>query len=274
MIELSVCLPLFRAKYCAWIVLESLCRQQNIDFEWELIITEETFQESFGMDNIMNYVNRLKNVGCKRLKYLPLGLWVPLSNKIILMTKNCSKDSKIYTSVAADVYSPPQRLKSQYDLFKNRPEVDWAANGKTIVYDIKSEKTYLNDASLAKTISDATGRSVRMRIMRNFKFKNIRKGIDGTVFRFVEKFVESKGKVFTPYVDYESNSWMYGLNVHGLNNITMGLREQRFAGINRPPNIMDCPIDINTTIPIEIMRRLRKSKRYLNTHNKTGIRGL
>jgi len=38
MIELSVGLPFFRSKYIGWAALESLCLQENINFEWELII--------------------------------------------------------------------------------------------------------------------------------------------------------------------------------------------------------------------------------------------
>jgi hypothetical protein len=65
---------------------------------------------------------------------------------------------------------------------------------------------------------------------------------------------------------------MYGLNVHGLNNLTLcGVREKRFEGIDRPENIVDCPIDINKTMPSDIMKRLRRSKRYLHCHNRTGV---
>jgi hypothetical protein len=275
MIELSVCLPLFRAKYCGWIGLESLARQKNINFEWELIICEETFQEAMGIQNIMAFVPKLRKAGCARMKYIPLGIWIPLSTKIILMLKNRSKGSKIYCGAAADVYSPPGRLRYQYDLFKRKPEVDWCANGKTIVYDIKSERVYLNDSSLGERIrGDATGRSVRMSIMRHFNKTNVRKGVDGTIFRFCREFVESKGKEFIPYVDHETDNWKYGFNTHGFNNLTLGgAREMYFSGINRPSHIVDCPIAMKDTIPSDILKKLKRSKRYLNGHNKTGVMG-
>ena len=41
MIEMSVRMPLFRARYIAWLALESLCRQKRVTFKWELVIAEE-----------------------------------------------------------------------------------------------------------------------------------------------------------------------------------------------------------------------------------------
>ncbi len=70
MIELSVCAPFFRAKYIGWLALESLCRQKDINFEWELIISEEMFDEAMGKDVIMKYKSRLEDLGCVRLKYI------------------------------------------------------------------------------------------------------------------------------------------------------------------------------------------------------------
>ena len=52
MIEASVTLPLFRSQYIAWLQLESLCRQQDVDFEWELLIAEEQGDETIGIKRI------------------------------------------------------------------------------------------------------------------------------------------------------------------------------------------------------------------------------
>jgi hypothetical protein len=191
------------------------------------------------------------------------------------MLKNRSKGSKIYSGAAADIYSPPGRLRYQYDLMKNNKDIDWCAAGRTIVYDIKTERTFLCDSSLGRIRGDATGRSVRMSIMKNFNITDKRRGIDGTVFNFVKEYVESKGKEFYPYVDVETDNWKYGFNTHGMNNLTMGgHREKYFSGIDRPEHIIDCPIDINKTIPPDIIRRLKRTKRYLNCHNRTGVAGL
>ena len=272
MIELTVCLPFFRAQHIGWLVLESLCRQRGIDFEWELIIAQESFSEVFTKDKILKYAKRLDAVGCKRIKYLGFSNWVPLSYKLVCMLKQASKTSQIYSGAAADVYSPPERLKYQYDLLMNAKAVDWCAIGRSIVYDIASEKTYLNDSRLTDNLTDAVGRSIRMDIIKHFNVVHKKKGVDAAVFKFVQKYVEERGKKFLPFVDNETDNWKYGINVNGLNNITMAKRRQYFRGINRPKNIVKCPVDINKTIPPDIMDRLRRCKKILSQHNETGIR--
>ena len=51
MIELTVGLPMFRSEKIAHLAFESLCNQKNIDFEWELLIMEES-EERFGPDRV------------------------------------------------------------------------------------------------------------------------------------------------------------------------------------------------------------------------------
>jgi len=46
MIEMSVVMPLYRAKFIGWLAFESLIRQKGIDFEWELIIMQEKNDEA------------------------------------------------------------------------------------------------------------------------------------------------------------------------------------------------------------------------------------
>ena len=53
-ILLSVALPMYSAQSIAWLAMESLCRQE-CDFEWELLIAEETYPGSnfFGFANVV-----------------------------------------------------------------------------------------------------------------------------------------------------------------------------------------------------------------------------
>lgn len=53
-VALTCALPMYRAKDIGWLGLESLCRQEDIDFAWELIIMEEE-QECFGKANVLAY---------------------------------------------------------------------------------------------------------------------------------------------------------------------------------------------------------------------------
>ena len=273
MIELSVGIPMFRAKYCGWIALESLIRQEGIDFKWELVIAEEINNESFTKKRIFEYKDRLKKVGCVKIVYIPLKKWLFLSNKIAMMASKCSKSSKIYASNSADLYSPPKRLKSQYNLMTKRKIIDFTSSGRTIVYDIKTEKYYLNNGLMiverGGRITDGTCRTVKMSLMKALpKLANRRKSIDGWIWSFCKNHRERNKKKFELHIDLTSENWKYGLNVHGLNNLTFKVREKRFSGKRRPSHIIDCPIDIRETIPEEILDRLIDAKQYLTLHKK------
>lgn len=275
MIEMSVGVPMFRAKYCAWIALEGLARQEGIDFQWELIVAEEINDEPFTKQRILQeYSKRLKDVGCVRIKYIPLKQWMLLSNKMALLGRSCHKKSKIYASNSADLYSPPKRLKTQYDLMTKRKRIDFTSSGRTIVYDIKTERYYLNNSIMVVEkggrITDGTCRTVRMPLMKALpRLANKRKSIDGWIWNFCKSYMKAQGKKFEVHVDISTDNWKYGLNVHGLNNLTMNVREKRFAGKNRPRHIIDCPFDIRETIPADILERLKDSKQYLSKHKKT-----
>jgi len=274
MIEMTVAVPMFRAKYCGWIAIESLVRQTHVNFDWELIVAEEINDESFTKDRLMKYKKRLEAIGCVRILYIPLRYWEPLSDKFSLMCHSSFKKSRIFATNSADLYSSPRRLKTQYDLFMGNDNIDSCSSGRSIVYDIRSERIYLNDSSRRlikepnQRIVDGTMRCVRMDLMRRLPKKaNLRKSIDSWIYRESKKYVESIGKKFNHHLDLTTNNWKYALNVHGLNNITMKVREKRFGG-NRPYWIVKCPINIKNTIPPKILKRLRESKKYLNLHNR------
>jgi len=277
MIQLSVGIPMFRAKYCGWIALESLARQEGIDFKWELVVCEEarSKDEPFTKTRILEeYKERLSKVGCVRIKYIPLKNWLFLSNKIAKIAQNCDSKSKIYASNSADLYSPPKRLKTQYDLMTKRERIDFTSSGRTIVYDIKTEQYYLNNSIMVAErggiITDGTCRSVRMPLMKHLpRLANKRKSVDGWIWNFCKSYMKSQNKKFEVHLDLSTDNWKHGLNVHGLNNLTMNVREKRFSGKKRPRHIIDCPVDIRETIPEDILDRLRDAKEYLHLHKKS-----
>jgi len=270
MIKLTVALPMFRAKYCGWIALESLIRQEDIDFNWELIVAEELKHGAFTRARLFEYRERLKKVRCVKIKYISLKKWMPLGNKFALMAKNSNPKSRIFATNSADLYSPPRRLKTQYDIFMRKKRVDFSSSGRTIVYDIRSERYYLNNSLLkpkGMPISDGSCRAFRMQLAKKLPSKSNRKRIvDGWIWNACKLYMESQGKKFIVDIDLRTDNWKYGLNVHGLNNLTFGAREARFRGKKRPKYIVDCPIDIRETIPKEILERLREAKKYLKRH--------
>ena len=270
MIELSLALPLFRAKYIGWLAFEGLCRQKGIDFEWELVVAEEVDDEPFLEDAVGLYEARLEKVGSARLVYIPLDEWIPLAKKINILTRECSKTSKIFATCAADIFPPPKRLKTQYDIFTKDPTVDWCANARTIVYDIASERYYLQDLTGEKVRkkNDGSNRAIRMEIAQHLPHSTKKSSVDGWVWQSSVQYVESKKKKFNSHLD-TSDNWKYGLNVHGLNNLSLN-RGARFNDdfIKRSSRLRRCPIDINKTIPKDIMDRLRECKNYVSLHRK------
>ena len=51
-IELSVVVPFYRSKRINWITFEGLKNQKNIDFNWELIISQEKLEPYITYDEI------------------------------------------------------------------------------------------------------------------------------------------------------------------------------------------------------------------------------
>ena len=176
MIEYSVCLPMFRAKYIAWLAFESLCRQKDVEFDWELIIAEEQTEEVFGRKNVFDYEDRLKQVGCHRIHYIPLQKWIPLAKKECLLFNNCSEESKYMRTQAADCYSSPHILAESYKILRNNPKIDWfECKPYIIFYDIET--------GTAKMVSSkGYVPSVKLKIAKGIKSSPIRRGCD-TWFR-------------------------------------------------------------------------------------------
>jgi len=268
MIKLSVCIPMFRAQHIGWLPMEALCRQEDIDFEWELLVAEELNDTPFGKDRIKEYRDRLSDVGCVGVTYLGLKKWVPLSQKYNLFAERCSDTSKIYCGCAADLYPPPSRLRIQYDFFTTDPDLDWAVSGRTVFYDIPSEKTFLHDLFIPKIRkNDGSNRAVRMEIMRNLPVVNRKSGVDGWIWQEAQKYLKTQGKKFKTILD-KSDSWKYGLNTQGLNNISHHRTSWFHTNIGRPDGIVQCPIDISETMPSDIMEKLRGCKVYAKSHRK------
>jgi len=261
MIELSVCIPMFRAEHIGWLPMEALCRQENIDFEWELVIAEEMYDKPFSKDKIKEYREKLRDKGCVKVKYIGVKKWIPLSKKYNLLASNCEETSKIYCSCVADLYPAPKRLKTQYDIFKNH-DVAWCASEKTIFYDIFSQKTFLFDISLSKRKNDGSNRAFRMEIMKALPMEDRRSGLDGWTFKFGVEYMKAKGKKFKTYLD-TSDNWKHCLNVHGLNNISHHRTSWFYSEAGRPDAVTKCPIDIYKTIPKDIMDRLHECKKYV-----------
>lgn len=253
MIEMSVVMPLYRAKFIAWLAFESLCRQQGVDFEWELIMMQEENDEAIDPLVIESYVSRLKNVGCTRAVFRSLKTWIPLASKVKHLIDLCSPDSRIWTHAIADYYSPPLRLKTCYDAFKE--DVDWFRTSKLLYYDIFTEELVVRRVSER----GACCKAVKMTLARQVETAARWKGIDGWFYRAC---VAVNGEQLTTVVD-TGNNWKYGFNTHGFHNITIARGKKIRC---RTHKFLSCDVDLTTTIPSEILVRLKQARDDLEKH--------
>lgn len=271
MSELSVVMPMYRAKYIGWLPFESLIRQKDINFEWELIVAEETEEQLFGKKNILEYKHKLKKLGCVNFKYIGLNKWIPLAEKIHLLVNNCHLDSKIFVWHSADYYSAPLRLATHHDVFTNNPDIDLHLPKRAIYYYINDDKFIIHDPHYdqdkRRRINDVVGKSYKLDIIREIPKVKQRQGVDGWLFRQATKISENrKGRDL--YIQFdETDNWKFGLSTHGLNNICV-LRTKNMK--NPVPPFYEHVFD-ETTVPTKIIKRLRECRKFAKKH-KIGLR--
>jgi hypothetical protein len=234
----SVILPLYRAKHTAWLSLESLCRQKEIDFKWELVIAEEvgTDFHAFGLKTILKYRKRLKQAGCIKIKYYQLSQWIALSAKYYLLIQNCSENSKLCVIQQADYFSSPFRLSITYQKFLNG--ADWI-NGDTMILwnALKDENNILGKKSKSMKFWMAFRMDLARKIPKVWKWRTL----DQFLWSSVSNLLDNK-------VNRSTFDLRDGLVVHGFNNISFK-EDKRWKYY---------PFDLDEIIPEELAQRLKK----------------
>lgn len=238
MIQLTVALPVFNSKDILWLSLESLCRQEEINFDWELIIAEEQ-ENAFGFNNITQYSKRLLNAGCKRVKYIPIKDWLPLGEKWTLIANSANENSKVFILQAADCYSEPKRLSKTYNEIINN-NFDWVQNTKGLFFNVKTKKHILYNAVQQCGLNMAT----RIELIKKINLTGIKKNVDGTIFRAIRP---------KKVLNIDSEDFLFGVDTHGLNNISKG-RENYFENEKFPFEKTDLKID--NYLPKDITQKL------------------
>lgn len=238
MIELSVALPLFNSKKIAWLALESLCRQEGINFRWELVVIEEQ-ENSFGAANIHEYSERLKNVGCDIITYISLRDWMPLGKKWRLLAENCNSNSQAFVLQAADCYSEPKRLKTTYEKIV-KEDYGWMQNTKGLFFNIRTKKHILYNAVQQCGLNMAT----KPQLIRNINIDEVSKHVDGSLFRSIRP---------KKVANIISEDYKNGVDTHGLNNISIG-RETYFDNTVFPFEETD--LNIKNFLPEDITTKL------------------
>lgn len=241
MIELSVALPVWNSKRIAWLCMESLCRQEKIDFEWEVVIAEENLGEFCGKAFFRSYEERLKKIGCYQIKYIKLVKWIPLAAKWKLIAKNTDVNSKAFLLQAVDCYSEPMRLFNTNKYVKEG--FDWVQNKIGMFFNIRTHKCIMYDDS---TMIQRAGLNMATltNYMRNIEDSNRRASVDGWIHKNVRP--KNKKNLF-------GEECLKGVDSHGLNNISVK-RERFFENVEFP--FKETNLTLKDVVPTDIAIKL------------------
>ena len=245
--EITVALPLWRAKDIAWLALESLCRQFT-QTPWELIIAEETTQQHnpLGKGGLAPYRERLKKAGCVEVTYIPITEWIPLADKWRIIAKMAHPNSRTFILQAADCYSEPARLQRSHDALKDH---HWTHTTKGVFLDLKhnAKALYIHPPGYPTALNMA----VRTQLLRELPTNGPRKGVDAWMFH---NATIANGQPLRVEVD-PTKGWTNSLDTHSFNNISIkrGSKIQRV----RPPFYPANGIRIADMLPASVVERLK-----------------
>lgn len=243
MIKLSVALPVFNSKKIAWLAMESLCRQQDVDFEWELVIIEENDGNEFGMLNFHSYLSRLEEVGCVSLTYVPLTKWMPLGQKWKEIGIRCDENSEAFILQAADCYSEPKRLRTTYDLIV-RGDKDWIQNKRGLFVELGTREHILyQDIEVQQKCG--LNMATRTEYIKALPDNDRRAVVDGWLYKNI--------KPKNPHSITDTDDWKYGVDTHGLNNISKK-RHKFFRNVVFP--FVPTKLKMDDFMPKDIVERL------------------
>lgn len=247
---MSCILPLFRSKEIAFVVMESLCRQQNAP-DWELVVIEEDFDSPLTLKGVEKYSHRLRMAGCGKITYISIDQWMPLSAKWHYLIQNCSDTSKIVCFNSADVYCPPNRLEKQFSVLTSG--YNWYRISSNIVYDIETRLHYKRE-SIGQNKGDTVCRATTMDIARKLPLQPVKRSVDGWTFN-----------TFRVYglIQFTDSSEIGNLsvNVNGINNISLD-RQKRIMEME------NCCDDMCNHLPEDIVKMLEKKQAKIEAHKQ------
>lgn len=243
-ILLTVALPVYNSKDIAWLCLESLINQQNITFDWELLIYEEKHDKSVFPDILEKYKDQLVKINCKRILYISNQNKISLTSKWQEMALNCSVTSKCFLLQAADCYSPKNRLSITYQKIV-KENYDWYDQKKGYFYSFDDGKIYLYDYNGFTNLNMAT----KPEYIISLQDQKLTKGIDGYILKHILQITKNKLNRFIDNEIYPDS-----IDTHGLNNISK-LRSKFF--LTRPDIFKQTKLTVhNFNLDEEIINRL------------------
>ena len=248
-IQQTVALPCYKGKEIGWLAMESLCNQEGISWNWELIICEEIHGQMLGKEFFEKYIHRLKETGCNRVLYIELVDWVPLAKKWQIIGKEASLGSKSFLLQAIDCYSSKHRLFISHHTIK--AGYDWMDFTKGYFYSFPLNKLIMYDFEGMRNLSMAFKTCLAKVIPDSDK----NKGVDSFLYRSFEAI---KSPMIVQHISflYEDT-----LDTDGFNNITN--REDYYNNIKLPFVEVNKTIE-DTKLPDYIKRRILNDKKEVS----------
>lgn len=241
---MTVALPMRNSKDISFLAFESLLNQQEVDFDWELIVYEENHDNMTPLHIIREYEERFKDTRCVRFVYLTCEEQPKLIDKWIEIANNASESSVSYLLQACDDYSYSYRLTNSYEVV-NVCNYDWYDNHKALFYSFLTDDMILYNHQRRTNLSMA----LKTELMRKVKTCSLKKGIDGYIYTQVKK--RTKGLFFEYHDDILH---LDGLFTQGFNNISIK-RQSFFNNVRLPFQKTHVKLK-DLTIPNEIKRRI------------------
>lgn len=208
---ISVALPAWNSRKIAWLCMESLCRQQKPNDEWELIIFEEKHSGQLGEKYFRSYENRLS---CSRLVYLTSDEKIPLPQKWVTIANETSEESIAYLMCAADNYYHQFMLRDTEAAIR---EADWCIMTKGYFYDFSlDEVCEYNYTGLV-----GLHMAAKTDMVKQFEKSSIERGIDGWFSKQMMSVAHDRGLLLKCFID-GSDHWQGTVCTNGYNNISLG----------------------------------------------------
>lgn len=248
----TVALPVFNNKNIALLAMEGLIRQQT-DFKWELIVCEENNGKHNGVEFFEGYFERLKDVGCLRLIYIPVTKGkLYLSHKWKLMAQHAQGD--VFLMQGSDDYPDPRRVQTACEAIRDgyqwfqvpRFYCYWSGNG---VYEYND---YRNNINLG------IDKGTRTEYVKNANNREVKKGVDFWMFSNARAHVPDIKIKSTIYDDYK------GVSTTGFNTISDQRELMLFAEYYPYTKVNKTLYDI---LPSEVVEKIKDYESKKNQSN-------
>jgi len=252
-VAITVAMPLLRSGKIAWLALESLCRQINLQScPWELLVAEEQAdQPVLGLKGIDPYRKRLKKAGCASIKYFPIKAWIPLTLKWELLASKAAPSSRTFVFHPADCYAPPLLLALSHEAtYKG---ADWFCAPRYHIYNIADGRVLFYNRHEEEHLRPGGMFSTKTTYARQLPKQERPSSVDSWLYGNIRKIaLEHTRKESLCRIESDERIHMNGFYVTGMNNITsLG---HLFREPYPPWKVLD---SLPFKVPKGILKRLR-----------------